>query len=175
MDKCMEERNRFYVLRWDFNNDQPIYYDVLPYLRTNVGQLPSSIDKLKASIQEASLYKFHGQCEYETIIHCWPKRMKDYKISVHDQVMMNIDVIASILWDELSREEKDTADGGTIGEGILDPEKYVRRNYDVDWATFPWCYSIKIGGLSYYGIEKSKDIAIGKVRDIIANKEEEEK
>ena len=35
------------------------------------------------------------------ITHGWPVRKNNYKIDVHEQVMMNIDTIADILWKEI--------------------------------------------------------------------------
>ena len=40
------------------------------------------------------------------IVHGWPVRKNDYKIDVHEQVMMNIDIISDILYNEVSKSKK---------------------------------------------------------------------
>lgn len=98
---------KFNVLCWDFNTDKLTYYDVLPYLRKEVterwesnknDQLTREI--LKELIEASSRYRFCSRCEYEMIIHGWPVHKNDYKIDIHEQIMMNIDVIAEILFEE---------------------------------------------------------------------------
>lgn len=90
---------KFNVMVWDFNHDQLKYYDILPYLREHC-KIDSSLEELKKSIEEESRYEFWARCEYEMIIHGWPVRKNEYKLDVHDQIMMNIDVIANILYNE---------------------------------------------------------------------------
>ena len=94
-------KNKFNVLTWDFNTDKLEHYDILPYLREKcLKEIPRSYDELKKSIEAHSMYQFWARCEYEMIIHGWPVRKNDYKIDVHEQIMMNIDVITNILWNE---------------------------------------------------------------------------
>lgn len=110
----MDEKRKFYVLTWDFNRDKIEHYDVLPYLRTRLEERieknkkdedeyfkdPKSFDEFKKFVEDESLYQFWSRCEYEMIVHGWPVRKNDYKIDVHEQIMMNLDVISGILFDE---------------------------------------------------------------------------
>ena len=105
---------KFYVLNWDFNSDNVYYYDVLPYLRNRLEEriekhredkdkylkAPKSFNEFKRFVEDESLYQFWSRCEYEMIVHGWPVKRNDYKIDVHEQIMMNIDVISGILFDE---------------------------------------------------------------------------
>jgi hypothetical protein len=36
------------------------------------------------------------------ICHGWPGQKNSYKLDVHEQIMMNIDIIAEILWNEFN-------------------------------------------------------------------------
>ena len=110
----MDEKRKFYVLTWDFNRDKIEHYDVLPYLRNrleerieknkndedNYFKVPKSFTDFKKFVEDESLYQFWSRCEYEMIVHGWPVRKNDYKIDVHEQIMMNLDVISGILFDE---------------------------------------------------------------------------
>lgn len=109
----METKNKFYVLTWDFNKDKIEHYDVLPYLRNRLEDRteknenekdeyfkPKSFNDFKKFVEDESLHQFWSRCEYEMIVHGWPVRKNDYKIDVHEQIMMNIDVISGILFDE---------------------------------------------------------------------------
>lgn len=115
----------FNVLTWDFNRDELEYYDVLPYLRERyeerkkrskeVGndtelskywKVPETLDEFKDFIMSESRYQFWARCQYEMICHGWPVRKNDHKLDVHEQIMMNLDVIARIMHDELGKKSK---------------------------------------------------------------------
>lgn len=94
---------KFNVLCWDFNTDSLIHYDVLPYFRKCIEKTKvkyKSLGDFKELIEKESRYNFWSRCEYEMICHGWPVNKNNYKIDVHEQVMMNIDVIAEILFEE---------------------------------------------------------------------------
>ena len=114
---------KFNVLRWDFNHDELIYYDVLPYFRnrykdrikksekykgTNENdfneyfKVPETLGEFKKFIENESRYQFWSRCEYEMICHGWPQQKNDYKLDVHEQVMMNINIVADILYNEVN-------------------------------------------------------------------------
>lgn len=124
-----EERNistnmetKFNVLLWDFNQDKLIPYDVLPYFRecykerkkrykgyskrkayypdNKYYNVPNTFEEFKEFIKSESIYRFWSRCEYEMIIHGWPVRKNEHKLDVHEQIMMNIDIIADILLKE---------------------------------------------------------------------------
>lgn len=98
---------KFNVLIWDFNQDKLKYYDVLPYLRREIVEQNNNKkltrENLKKLIEGASRYQFWARCEYEMILHGWPVRRNDYKLDVHEQIMMNIDVVTDILWEEFKK------------------------------------------------------------------------
>lgn len=110
----MDEKRKFYVLTWDFNKDNIEHYDVLPYFRDRLEErieknendedeyfkVPKSFDEFKKFVEDESLYQFWSRCEYEMIVHGWPVKRNDYKIDVHEQIKMNLDVISGILFDE---------------------------------------------------------------------------
>lgn len=122
---------KFNVLLWDFNRDELEYYDVLPYLRDRYEErkkryeeagkdkelskdkellkffrVPETLDEFKEFIMSESRYQFWARCEYEMICHGWPVRKNDHKLDVHEQIMMNLDVIAKIMCDELGKKDK---------------------------------------------------------------------
>lgn len=66
-------------------------------------EYPETFDDLKEFIKNESQYMYWAKCEYEMIVHGWPVQKGDYKIDVHEQVMMNLQVITELLWDELNR------------------------------------------------------------------------
>ena len=100
---------KFNVLFWEFNGDQLEHYDVLPYFRncyknTKKKDRPTTLEDLKKFIEKESRYRYWAKCEYEIILHAWPPRKNEHKLDIHQQVMMNIDIITEILWEELKRK-----------------------------------------------------------------------
>ena len=96
--------------------DELVYYDVLPYFRDCYNNqiekskkypkddywvIPKTREELKQFVEKKSSYQFWARCEYEMICHGWPVRQKDYKLDIHEQIMMNIDTIVDILSEEL--------------------------------------------------------------------------
>ena len=103
-----KELKKFNVLNWGFNTDNIEHYDVLPYLRECVKKSKKkepieTLDDMKKFVEQKSLYMFWSRCQYEMIIHGWPVQKNNYKIDVHEQVMMNIDTIAEILFNEIKK------------------------------------------------------------------------
>lgn len=121
----MKAKRTFNVLCWDFNGDRLVHYDVLPYLRRCLEErkkrsktkryqkfaekdpkikralgMPCTWEELKEAIESESLHQFWGRCEYEMILTGWPARKNNYKLDVHEQIMMNIDTVTDILWEE---------------------------------------------------------------------------
>lgn len=100
--------NKFNVLFWDFNQDKLTYYDVLPYFREcynecKKSERPKTFGDFKKFIERKSSYRFWSRCEYEMICHGWPVRRNDYKLDIHEQIMMNIDIITEILYKEYTK------------------------------------------------------------------------
>ena len=127
-----KEKKAFNVLTGDFNRDHIEHYDVLPYLRNCYQErkkkakgkriqkimsenpdmrkyyaVPETRDELKKFIEGESQYQYWSRCEYEMIVHGWPVSKNDYKIDVHEQVMMNIDTVTDILWKEIGEKNNE--------------------------------------------------------------------
>ena len=49
-------------------------------------------------------YQFWSRCEYEIILIDWPCQQKHEKWDVYKQIMMNIDIVTDILYDEFLKE-----------------------------------------------------------------------
>ena len=121
---------KFNVLTWDFNTDKLKPYNVIPYFvkqykgrkkKTSMKSykkmveanpeydkyygLPETLDEMKCFIERESRYMFWSKCEWEMIVHGWPVKGNEYKLDVHEQVMMNIDIIASIVYDEVNKNK----------------------------------------------------------------------
>ena len=108
----------FNVLEYDFNTRKISYYDVLPYFRNCWTDKGYNFEKdkvkdrktLKEWIKRTSRYNFWARCQYEFLTAPWPYRedklIEDMKkIDVHEQIMMNIDIITDILFNEFKIDE----------------------------------------------------------------------
>lgn len=110
---------QFNVLEYNWNRRENVAYDVMPYFRNNWKSKNFNFDKdkvkdrktLKEWIERCSRYMFWARCEYEFLMAPWPYRddtLKDdmKKIDVHEQIMMNIDVITELLFNEFKLNKK---------------------------------------------------------------------
>ena len=97
------DKKKFNVMRWDFNSDKLVPYDVLPYFRDCYKEeknQPLTMEAMEKFIERKSHYMFWSRCEYEMIVHGWPVKENEYKLDVHEQIMMNVGLIAEILYNE---------------------------------------------------------------------------
>lgn len=97
--------NRFNVIIEDVNRREFIPYNVIPYLVEQYNKAknkPTTFEEFKSFIEKESKYQWWARCEYEIILKEWPTGKKEEKIDVHWQVMMNIDIIAEILMNEIN-------------------------------------------------------------------------
>lgn len=122
---------KFNVLTWEFTMDKLEPYDVIPYFVERYKDrkkkanrksykkmveanpeykkyygLPETLDEMKSFIECESMHMFWSRCEWEMIVHGWPVKGNEYKLDVHEQVMMNIDIIASIVYDEVNKNKR---------------------------------------------------------------------
>lgn len=122
---------KFNVLTWNFNLDKLEHYDVIPYFVDRYNErvenskkksvkkameanseykarfgVPETVEEFKEFVESESMYMFWSRCEWEMVIHGWPTQKQDYKIDVHEQIMMNIDVVTNILYEELTKKTK---------------------------------------------------------------------
>ena len=95
----------FNVIVYDFNHKTFIPYDVMPYLiecYNKASNKPKTFEEFKKFIERESKYQWWSRCEYEIILESWPNTNVNKKWDVHRQVMMNIDIITSILMDSVN-------------------------------------------------------------------------
>lgn len=100
---------KFNVINYDINRNKFIEYDVIPYFvnvynekkKKKYKKIPKTYEELKEFIRDEALYQFWGRCEYEIILVDWPCQKVEEKWDVYDQIMMNLDVVTNILWQEL--------------------------------------------------------------------------
>ena len=95
----------FYVIVYDINRKTFVPYDVIPYLEKcyyEETNKPKTLEEFKDFVKNQSKYQWWARCEYEIILESWPKTNVNKKWDVHRQVMMNIDIITSMLMDNVN-------------------------------------------------------------------------
>lgn len=95
---------KFNVIIEDVNSGDFVPYNVIPYLKRcylEEKKKPVILEEFKTFIEKNSMYQWWSRCEYEIILKSWPRGDKEKKIDVHQQIMMNIDIIAEILMKEV--------------------------------------------------------------------------
>lgn len=95
----------FYVIVYDINRKTFVPYDVIPYLKKcyyEATNKPETLEEFKDFVKNQSMYRWWSRCEYEIILESWPNTNVNEKWDVHRQVMMNIDIITSILMDNVN-------------------------------------------------------------------------
>ena len=106
----MDKKN-FYVLNWDFNTDNLVEYDVLPYFRDCYKNLtkskrPSTVDEWKEFVKGKGMYMFWSRCQYEIIVTGWAQQKNEAKVDGWRQINMNLDVRVKILMEEFESAKK---------------------------------------------------------------------
>lgn len=95
---------QFNVIIEDINSRKFVPYDVMPYLVERYKKAktkPQSFDEFKVFVSKESMYQWWARCEYEIVLQSWPTGKNEEKIDVYWQIMMNIDVIAKLLMEEV--------------------------------------------------------------------------
>ena len=92
----------FNVINFDFNSGKFEAYDVMPYFircyrDENKDKRPVTYDEFKEFVKSKSIYMYWARCEYELILSDWPNGSKQKKIDIHEQIMMNIDIVTDVL------------------------------------------------------------------------------
>ena len=119
-----KEKHKFNVLLWNVNSDRIEHYDILPYFRERLKErkktkskkmrelfpIPETLDEYMEFVKRESRYQFWARCEYEMICHGWPVAKNNHKLDIHEQVMMNLDVIAGILMEENLMKSRKTVE-----------------------------------------------------------------
>ncbi len=97
---------KFNVIIENVNSREFIPYDIIPYLERcyyEKKDKPVTFEEFKTFIERNSMYQWWSRCEYEIILKGWPNGGNEKKIDVYQQVMMNIDIIAEILMEEVTK------------------------------------------------------------------------
>lgn len=117
----------YYVIIWNFNQDQIEYYDIIPYLidcwkndkkkrhktwdyshkySEDDTRMPETFDEFKDYVKSNCRYLFWAKCEYEIIVCGWPIRKNETKIDAYDQIKQNIDVITDLFMNHILHSTK---------------------------------------------------------------------
>lgn len=99
----------FNVIWQDFNTKTIEPYDIMPYFideykkdkKEKSKELPKTFSEFKTWIERKSGYMYWSRCQYEIIICGWPNMNTQEKWDIHRQIMMNIDIVAEILMDNI--------------------------------------------------------------------------
>ena len=91
----------FNVIWFDVNTKSFSSYDIMTYFDNCYKKLskpkrPQSFDEFKKFIIDNSKYMFWARCQYEIILSDWPCQMSKEKWDIHQQIMMNINVITEL-------------------------------------------------------------------------------
>lgn len=92
----------FNVINFEFNSGKFEAYDVMPYFircyrDEKKDKRPVTFDEFKEFVKSKSIYMYWARCEYEIILSDWPNGSKRKKIDIHEQIMMNIDIVTDVL------------------------------------------------------------------------------
>lgn len=102
------------VITWNFNTDRIEHYDIMPYLyrrleekrkKRQIALKDLTLERLKEFIDIESRYQFWARCQYEVILSSWPLKENGhkYKMDVYEQIHMNLDNIAKLMYDDLQK------------------------------------------------------------------------
>lgn len=99
---------QFNVLWWDFNDDHPTPFDVLPYFRRcyvscRKKNRPVTKEQWVEFVKQHGMYMFWAKCEYEIIVSQWPPTDKSSKVDVWQQIEPNLDLIVKLLMEEYQK------------------------------------------------------------------------
>lgn len=92
----------FNVIWFNPNKREFESYNVMPYF---IGKYKESkiksktFDEFKEFIKKESMHKYWSRCEYEIILKDWPSFNVEKKVDIHQQIMMNINIITKMLMD----------------------------------------------------------------------------
>lgn len=98
---------KYNVIKWNINTDTLEIYDVIPYLYSEIEKKRKreklkkgdvTCQWLKECIISSSQYMYWPRSQYECIISGFPVSKKEYKIDIHQQIMMNIDIITELIY-----------------------------------------------------------------------------
>ena len=107
MDKPLIKE--FNVIIHNPNSNKFEKYNVIPYFincyKSQKKDKPVTYEQMKAFVTSRSMYQFWARCQYEVILSDWPCCKNTHKLDVHEQIMNNIDLITTIVIDNLSNKK----------------------------------------------------------------------
>ena len=124
---------KFNVIIYNINSKEFEYYNIIPYLLScykKEKSKPKTFDEFKEFIKNESMYQWWSRCEYEIVLSPWPytsspserydkkgeddieawkKHWKEHlnecqKIDIHQQVLMNLDIITQIFMEVINND-----------------------------------------------------------------------
>lgn len=115
MTKKTAKRFSWLVWNWNFTSDALVEYDVVPvFLRALKAAKKADRPKTKGEFGEflrrEAAYCFRAKCEYEMIVHGWPRRENDEKVDAYQQLRLNWDAFVEAFWK--SKETRKLTCGG---------------------------------------------------------------
>lgn len=110
MDLINSIKPEFFVIIYEPNYKKMVPYNVIPYFireyeQTKKGK-PKTLSEFKKFVEAESQYMFWSRCQYEIILSDWPCQSSTEKWDVHNQIMMNIDLIAAVLYNAVKFKKK---------------------------------------------------------------------
>ena len=97
---------KFNVIIWDVNLKVFKYYNVIPYLTDCYNKeknKPVNAEDFKIFIERHSRNRWWDRHEYGIVLKDCSGE-SEYKIDVHEQITMNIDIIAKILMESINEQ-----------------------------------------------------------------------
>lgn len=94
-----EKATPFNVIIFEPNSSKFESYNVMWYLINEYNSQrtkPVTFEECRKFVKSKSQYQFWGRCEYEVILVDWPCQKTEHKMDVHEQIMMNLDVITDL-------------------------------------------------------------------------------
>lgn len=95
---------------WDFNHDKLESYDVVPMFIDELKNLkksekPKTKEEFNEFLKREAKYHYWSKCEYEMIIHGWPKNKNNEKVDVYNQLVLNWDTFVDCFWNSLETKK----------------------------------------------------------------------
>lgn len=100
---------QFNVIIYDFNKDDYVPYNIIPYLVEKYKEdrsKPKTFKDFKNFIIAEAKYQWWARCEYEIILSDWPNENLHKKVDVFWQIMLNIDLVTEIVMEETLNKPK---------------------------------------------------------------------
>lgn len=107
--RIQNQIEHFYVIIHDFNTNKMVPYDVLPCLVDRCRSIkpkPRTFEEVRDLVRKESMYRWWAKCQYEILLSPWSSSTdkESEKWDVHQQVMMNLDLVAHLVMKSLKLE-----------------------------------------------------------------------